>query len=253
MPSLKLSTIVVLLALLALASIALALPGPGTCTCAKNGAKGDVASCDTADCYNFCKGKGATGTESCVTKPKRAFATETSPVTETEAFMVQKAMFAIPCDLCEVTVADVQKIPEASCVTALDNACKVVQNKFPDVKCSTLLETLACGVVRTLLVNLNPQEVCTKYARCQVPTLEMQPQAPMLQAKQAKPVTFAVQGVTGTVKCSCAGTNSKGVAVSVSEQVYSTEGCLPCFNFCGEQAALNDVLAWNGQSCGPVN
>ena len=175
MPSLKLSTLAVLLALLALASIALALPGPGTCTCAKNGAKGDVASCDTADCYNFCKGKGATGTEKCVTKPKRAFAAEMSPVTETEAFMVQKAMFAIPCDLCEVTVADVQRIPESSCVTAIDNACKVVQKKFPQVKCSNLLETLACGVVRTQLANVNPQEVCNKYARCQVPALEVQP------------------------------------------------------------------------------
>jgi hypothetical protein len=176
MPSLKLSNLAVLIALLALASIALALPGPGTCTCAKNGAKGDVGSCDTAECYNFCKGKGATGTEKCVTKPKHTLSTaaKMSPITETEAFMVQKAMFAIPCDLCEVTVADVQKIPEASCVTALDNACKVVQKKFPEVKCSNLLETLACGVVRTLLTSQTPAQICTQVAKCQAPALEMQ-------------------------------------------------------------------------------
>lgn len=90
-----------------------------------------------------------------------------SPVTETEALLVQKAMFAIPCDLCEVTIADVQKIPEASCVTAIDNACKVVQKKFPEVKCSNLLETLACGVVRTLLESQTPVQICTQIAKCQ--------------------------------------------------------------------------------------
>jgi hypothetical protein len=161
---------------------------------------------------------------------------QTSAVTETEALMVQKAMFAIPCDMCEVIITDIQNIPEASCVTALDNACKVVQNKFPEVRCSTLLEILACGVVRTLLVNANPQEVCTQYAKCQASAFDMQPQA---RALKVKPAALAAQAVTMTAKCYCAGTNSSGAFVSVSEQIYSTEGCYPCFLYCREQAVLN--------------
>ena len=113
--------------------------------------------------------KGAFFESALATSTADAATTGTSPITETEAFMVQKAMFAIPCDLCEVTVADVQKIPEASCVTALDNACKVVQNKLPAVKCSNLLETLACGVVRTLLESQTPAQICTQVAKCQAP------------------------------------------------------------------------------------
>ena len=78
----------------------------------------------------------------------------------------------------------------------------------------------------------------------------MQTQA---RALKVKPAALATQGLTLTVKCNCFGTNSKGVSVSVSQQIDSTEGCLPCVTFCKEQAPLNDVPAWTGQGCGPAN
>ena len=145
---------------------------------------------------------------------------ETTPITETEAFMVQKAMFAIPCDLCEVTVADVQKIPEASCATALDNACKVVQNKFPQVKCSNLLETLACGVVRTLLTSQTPAQICTQVAKCQAPALEMQPAAaaapaPMTMWSSLSNFATAAAGVPFG-DCSAAGHTLQVTAVALN-------------------------------------
>jgi hypothetical protein len=182
MPSLKLSTLAVLLALVALASIALASPprpNPPKFSCWCSGGQISTTATCGPTCDAFCTSFNHDGRVfkalDCKNHPALSVNPEalevtlaqTSPVTETEAFMVQKAMFAIPCDLCEVTVADVQKIPEASCVSAIDNACKVVQKKFPEVKCSNLLETLACGVVRTLLESQTPAQICTQVAKCQ--------------------------------------------------------------------------------------
>ena len=213
----SLSTIAVLLAvaLCALASIAAALPG--ACHCATNHYTVDVASCDTTECHDYCFNHAGTTGWTCKPKPQaqRALATaqsdsETAPViTETEAFMVQKAMLAIPCDLCEVTVADVQKIPEASCATALDNACKVVQAKFPQVKCSNLLETLACGVVRTLLNSQTPAQICTQVAKCQASDVNAMALASALELDSSRSTVVAnvaaaasaAGGVAYTCKC----------------------------------------------------
>jgi hypothetical protein len=234
------TTIALILALLALLSFAAASqaavrpPTPSTCLC-QNGF-GSQLKCGDA-CTAFCTGRGTTVQKCVAANLASSFATADSAATaaslasDAEAHMVAKAMFAIPCDLCEVAIGDIQRIKEANCVQTLDNACKIVQKKFPQVKCSSLIETLACGVVRTLLANVNPQQVCSKYARCQVPD------AALLQAQQLEQAAVAVNGAQATVQCQCVN-NGNGNSF---QAVLVNSDCGACNALCHQKLGPNNL------------
>ena len=177
-PSPKFTTLALLCAVLAL-SCSSAMAGEfGECQCTRqNGSVFNlqVGRCDAPDCYNECIKNAGGKSEKCVTKKTPDDNDSVLPfagvqpmvtISEAETYFLQKFMIKIPCDVCEATLMEVRQIPEAQCVNAMDNACTTLQKKFPSITCSKLVETLACGVARTTLANIDPAIACSKYAKC---------------------------------------------------------------------------------------
>jgi hypothetical protein len=159
-----------------------------------------------------------------------------SSITETEALMVQTAMSFIPCDVCEATVSDIKKVSDSGCATAIDNACRVAQKKFPQVSCSPLLEKLTCGVLQHLLDSQTPAQICAQVAQCQAPV----PSAHALPLIVPHSLSPAAAGTNnGVVQCQC--NKNGGNSWSAT---FSTCNCNACDDACHDMFGPDRVVIY---------
>ena len=206
------------LALLALAALVAAAPGPGTCNCGRND-NHQVASCDTAECYNVCSffaGNGNSG--KCTTNKK--FSAVQSMLTQAAAFNADAA----------TALMQEAKVHYRACIEIQIVCCVLPKTKTKNARMAEIVTGFQEKEKKHLRPSVASSDIASQAAEQEAAAVRAAAQDAAYRAAfaKAKSLSMRVAAMGGAVAdeaafyvCNCNGVNQ----VCVTDETAKARRC----------------------------